>query len=89
MLDVNGDKIPDIVEVGGTLGVLIGKGDGTFAGPVASGQYVVDPAGPQGIIAGDFNGDGIADVALLGGGLQADLAVLRQRYGRVSAAHLW
>ncbi len=58
--DVNGDGNPDIV-VGGTTGVLLGNGDGTFhAGSplpaVASANFIWTFA------AGDLNGDGKIDL---------------------------
>jgi uncharacterized protein (TIGR03437 family) len=58
--DVNGDGNPDIV-VGGTTGVLLGNGDGTFrAGSplpaVASTNFIWTLA------AGDLNGDGNIDL---------------------------
>jgi len=43
---------------GTTVGILYGNGDGTFQTPVA----VTVGAGPWGIAAGDFNGDGLTDL---------------------------
>jgi hypothetical protein len=69
--DFNGDGIPDLALIcssssyGGTYSITIffGKGDGTFtAGPTVS------PAGVRSypvLLAGDFNGDGKPDLALL------------------------
>jgi hypothetical protein len=66
--DFNGDGIPDLAVLWSNSGpssvtILFGKGDGTFTtGPT------VQPAGVQGsptMIAGDFNGDGKADLAVL------------------------
>ncbi len=67
--DFNGDGIPDIVvmnqiSVGnenGLMTVLLGKGDGTFtsSGPINMG------IGPLSVAAGDFNGDGILDPAIV------------------------
>jgi hypothetical protein len=65
--DFNGDGIPDIAVInvgdapsGGTLTILLGKGDGTFAtapSPATS-LFASD------VVAGDFNGDGIPDLAV-------------------------
>jgi hypothetical protein len=70
--DFNGDGIPDLAVAnecgsdpkcvsGGTVTVLLGNGDGTFTAvpesPVA-GRYA------QSIAVGDFNGDGIPDLAV-------------------------
>ncbi|MDE1160709.1 MAG: FG-GAP-like repeat-containing protein [Acidobacteriaceae bacterium] len=68
LLDVNGDGKLDAIVDGGTLGVYLGNGDGTFA-PIASGsQYVTDPSsGSQAMAIADFDNDGVPDIALLGG----------------------
>jgi hypothetical protein len=66
--DVNGDGHLDIVSVnlnldhltlGGTVSVLIGKGDGTFVAPV---NYVAGK-NLSSVVVGDFNGDGHPDIA--------------------------
>src|SRR5262249_7620588 len=66
--DLNGDGKPDIIvanttaaDNAGTVDVLLGKGDGTFAAPVVYNAGVI----PQGMIAVDLNGDGHPDVALV------------------------
>ncbi len=65
--DFNGDGIPDLVVTnagaGGfgddTVSVLLGNGDGSFqTGPT----YVVG-SHPFSVVVGDFNGDGIPDIA--------------------------
>src|SRR5262245_6427225 len=61
--DFNHDGAIDLATVNGensTVGVLLGRGDGTFAGPVT---YSVGTA-PYGVAAGDFNGDGNLDLAV-------------------------
>jgi uncharacterized protein YjdB len=66
--DFNGDGISDLAVVNqagsgsnsGDISVLLGKGDGTFGTPVfyTAGLY------PQFVAVADFNGDGIADLAI-------------------------
>jgi hypothetical protein len=48
-----------------TVAVLFGRGDGGFGGPGLSEQTL--PGGGTGLAVGDFNNDGYADVALVGG----------------------
>lgn len=60
--DLNGDQKPDLI--GGDashtgFAVYLGNGDGTFS---AAGDYI-EATPPEGILAGDFNGDGIPDLA--------------------------
>ncbi len=65
--DLDGDRKVDLVAAGGTMAISLGNGDGTFAAPTPAGQYVIDPASEQGLVLADFDGDGIADVAEMGG----------------------
>jgi hypothetical protein len=71
--DVNGDGIVDIVQPGDNsqnqsgMGVCLGNGDGTFQKGTF---YPVADNGPGflgSVVIGDFNGDGILDVAGAGG----------------------
>jgi hypothetical protein len=61
--DFNGDGKLDLVAadwLGGTVSILLGNGDGSFQAPLrfAVGSY------PSSVAVGDFNGDGIPDVAV-------------------------
>jgi hypothetical protein len=70
--DVNGDGTPDLLVVNqcadsvcanGTLGVLLGKGDGTFKTAVPA---MILPQSFAALAVADFNGDGKLDVASAG-----------------------
>jgi hypothetical protein len=64
--DFNGDGITDLAVTnsgggtGNTVGVLLGNGDGTFQQQ----QTYTTGTNPYGIAVGDFNGDGIVDLAV-------------------------
>ncbi len=63
--DLNGDTHPDIVLTNaggspGTVGVLLGKGDGTFKAQVTYNTGL----NPWAVAVGDFNNDGIPDLAV-------------------------
>jgi N-acetylneuraminic acid mutarotase len=71
--DFNGDGIPDLAAVGydsstysGTLTIFLGKGDGTFtAAPSSPTMPGATGAVITAIAEGDFNGDGIPDLAVV------------------------
>ncbi len=85
--DFNGDGKQDIAvanwTVGNTIGVLLGNGDGTFAPAVTynSGGYAANS-----IVAGDFNGDGKLDLAVLNVGNNCVGVLLGNGDGTFSAA---
>jgi hypothetical protein len=71
--DFNADGLEDIAVAGGgaSIAVLLGQGttgvpNGTFAAPVS----VSTGANTRGIIAYDWNDDGITDLAVSGGGIK-------------------
>jgi hypothetical protein len=67
--DFNGDGIPDLaVPLYGSndIAILLGKGDGTFAEPVLA-SVPGSSVDIEQIVAGDFNGDGIPDLAVIDG----------------------
>ncbi|WP_263352368.1 Ig-like domain repeat protein [Acidicapsa acidisoli] len=64
LVDVNGDKIPDIVALNRqdkTVAVLIGKGEGSFEQPFTASVT----SAPIAVGVGDFNNDGKPDLAVL------------------------
>ncbi len=68
--DFNGDgKLDLAISAAGssatpTVGVLLGNGDGTFGSYQVAFSFTF-PTEPAGILVGDFNGDGKADIAVV------------------------
>lgn len=68
--DFNGDGIPDIAVLNlGTstmsIAVLVGNGDGTFQNPVITNLNLPSLGAQSTMVAGDFDGNGRADVAVI------------------------
>src|SRR5579872_582248 len=63
VVDVNGDGKPDLAlaDQAGGVSILLGNGDGTFA--TATNFPIGGGAEASAIVAGDFNGDGVLDIA--------------------------
>ncbi len=67
--DFNGDGKPDlaVADAGAdAVSVLLGKGDGTFQAPIDTTSATTGMRGQSYVAAGDFNGDGKADLAVIG-----------------------
>jgi hypothetical protein len=68
MADLNGDGKPDLIAPSiGAVQVMLGAGDGTFPIPTNQSQFYTAPTGnspSNGLVVGDFNGDGKVDVAV-------------------------
>ncbi|WP_158787169.1 FG-GAP-like repeat-containing protein [Granulicella sp. L46] len=68
--DFNGDGIPDLAvlnELGHSITILLGKGDGTFQAATNTLQLSSQGSGPLMAVVGDFNRDGNADLAVVMG----------------------
>jgi hypothetical protein len=79
--DVNGDGKPDLVAANsyacsppfcstGTVGVLLGKGDGTFQAPVS---YASGGSQTSSVAIADVNGDGKPDIVVANGCVSSDI----------------
>lgn len=62
--DVNGDGYPDLLSQTSGMEVALGNGDGTFNPPPAV-YLSTDTGGIEDSVFGDFNGDGILDIAAI------------------------
>jgi hypothetical protein len=68
--DLNGDGFADVATANasftaGSMGVLLGNGDGTFQAPVT---YPTSEVFTSGVLIADFNQDGIPDIAAMSQG---------------------
>jgi len=85
--DLNGDGKIDLAisnQYSNSVTVLLGNGDGTFSPAVSLPQVFSDtgqPAQSYAAVIGDFNGDGIPDLAVAEGNDVGDISVLLGKGG--------
>jgi hypothetical protein len=87
--DFNGDGIPDLIvsyvngtSSPGSVGVLLGNGDGTFKSPTSSPATGIKL---ESIAVGDWNGDGNLDVAVANAGSNTVTVLLGNGSGTLTA----
>jgi hypothetical protein len=79
--DFNGDGIPDLATANSEsddVSVLLGNGNGTFKENSRFGKERGVGAGPTALVSGNFNGDGIHDLAIVNY-LSSDVSILLGR----------
>ncbi|HEY6376298.1 MAG TPA: Ig-like domain repeat protein [Edaphobacter sp.] len=85
--DFNGDGIADLVVANDTdnsLSILLGNGHGGFS-PAPGSPIAVGP-NPFGVVVGDFNSDGVADLAVVNSGSTNVSILLGDGHGGFSPA---
>ena len=85
--DFNGDGFEDLATInttGGKVTVLLGNGAGGFT-PAAGSPFAVGTT-PVGLVAGDFNGDGVPDLAIVNQGSNNVAVLLGNGTGGFTAA---